>query len=316
MLLVFLKYFFDLNRPMQRDSLGRPVLTICSEIVHGKFNQKGEKDNLSQVSQQCSNDIRPVFNNYVFLKNNIYWMSKVNYDESACISGTGDSTGLIYNITSWNCLTAKPMQMNKIEMRDLYLVAKYTSTFRQVDHVKAARPYWQSEQLASYARDDSSVYFQGEKIKGMNPPQFQVIFPFGKEKKWRSFNVFISNGSTYVGGFDVGDTDLSKFHLLPVVSCPEHGLPRCTGISDSDDFFRAGNWGRGVLGQIGNDVIFLQPEVISRFSNMASPEMFMFASSRRIYLYTHSKFYEVVEDEKGSQKKLVDMDIQYFEQNP
>lgn len=63
-------------------------------------------------------------------------------------------------------------------------------------------------------------------------------------------------------------------------------------------------------------MIFLQPEVISRFSNMVSPDMFMFASSERIYLYTYSKFYEVVEDETGLQKKLVEMDKQYFEQNP
>lgn len=49
---------------------------------------------------------------------------------------------------------------------------------------------------------------------------------------------------------------------------------------------------------------------------MASPEMFMFASSERIYLYAHSKFYEVVEGETGLQKKLVEMDKQYFEHNP
>ncbi|WP_242456682.1 hypothetical protein [Pantoea agglomerans] len=68
--------------------------------------------------------------------------------------------------------------------------------------------------------------------------------------------------------------------------------------------------------QVGKDVIFLQPDVIRRFSNMASPDMFMFASSERIYLYTHSKFYEVVDGETGLQKKLVEMDKQYFEQNP
>lgn len=50
---------------------------------------------------------------------------------------------------------------------------------------------------------------------------------------------------------------------------------------------------------------------------MASPDLFMFASSERIYLYTYySKFYEVVEGETGLQKKLVEMDKQYFEQNP
>lgn len=48
---------------------------------------------------------------------------------------------------------------------------------------------------------------------------------------------------------------------------------------------------------------------------MASPDMFMFASSERIYLYTHSKFYEVGEGEAGLQKKVVEMDKQYFEQN-
>ncbi|KEY40626.1 DKNYY domain-containing protein [Pantoea agglomerans] len=316
LIFIFLKYIFDASRPMQSDVRGRPVLNVCSESVHGKFNQNGERDNLFQVSQQCSNDIRPVFSNYVSIKNNIYWVSKINYEHSPCITGTGDTSGLIYNITSWGCLTAKPMQVNKIEKRDLYLVAKYSSTFRPVNYVKTTRPYWQSEQLASYAKDESSVYFRSEKIKEVNPEDFQVIFPFGKDDKWRIYNVFKSNGSTYVGGYNVGDLDLSKFHLLSVVSCPEHGLTRCTGYSNPDTFFRAGNWGRGVIGDIGNDVIFLQPEVISRFSNMASPDMFMFASSERIYLYTHSKFYEVVEGEAGLQKKLVEMDKQYFEQNP
>ncbi|MEN4932060.1 hypothetical protein ABEI22_23580 [Erwinia billingiae] len=313
---IFLKYIFDINRPMQSDVRGRPVNNICSEFVYGKFNLNGERDDLFKVNQQCSNDILPIFSNYVSIKKNIYWMSKVNYERSPCITGTGDATGLIYNITSWDCLTAKPMQVNKIEKRDLYLVAKYSTTFRPVDHVKTTRPYWQSEQLASYAHDDASVYFQGEKIKGVNPENFQVIFPFGEDDKWHIYNAFKSNGSTFVGGYNVGDLELRKFHLLSVVSCPEHGLTRCTGFSDPDAFFRAGNWGRGVTGYIGNDVIFLQPEVISRFSNMASPDMFMFASSQRIYLYTHSKFYEVVEGEAGLQKKLVDMDKQYFEHNP
>ena len=68
--------------------------------------------------------------------------------------------------------------------------------------------------------------------------------------------------------------------------------------------------------QVGNGVIFLQPELKSRFTNMASPDMFIFASSEHIYLYTHSKFYEVVEGETGLQKKLVEMDKQYFEHNP
>lgn len=315
-LLLFLKYIADASRLIKSDERGRPVLNICNEAVHGRFNQNGERDNLFQVSQQCSNDIRPFFSNYVSLKNNIYWMNKINYEESPCITETGDATGIIYNITSWNCLTAKPMQVNKIENRDLYLVAKYSSTFRPVDHIITTLPYWQSEQLAGYAHDDSSVYFRGEKIKEASPKQFEVIFPFGKDDKWRIFNIFKSNGSTYVGSYNVGDLDLSKFHLISVVSCPEHGLTRCTGLSNPDVFFRTANWGRGVTGQIGNDVIFLQPEVVSRFSNMASPEMFMFASSQRIYLYTHSKFYEVVEGQTGSQKKLVDMDKQYFEKNP
>lgn len=48
---------------------------------------------------------------------------------------------------------------------------------------------------------------------------------------------------------------------------------------------------------------------------MASPDMFMFASSERIYLYTYSKFHEVVEGETGLKKKVVEMDKQYFEQN-
>jgi len=316
LLFIFFKYIFDVSRPMQSDVRGRPVLNICSEYVNGRFNQNGERDNLFQLNQQCSNDMQPLFNNYVSIKNNVYWMSKLNYEHSPCITGTGDTTGLIYNITSWDCLTAKPMQVNKIEKRDLYLVAKYSSTFRPVDYIKTNRPYWQSEQLESYAQDDVSVYYRGEKIKGVNPKNFQVIFPFGEDVKWHIYNVFKSSGSTYVGGYDVGDLDLSKFHLLSVVSCPEHGLTRCTGLNNQDVFFRAGNWGRGVTGRIGNDVIFLQPEVISRFSNMASPEMFMFASSERIYLYTHSKFYEVVDGQTGLQKKLVDMDKQYFEQNP
>lgn len=86
--------------------------------------------------------------------------------------------------------------------------------------------------------------------------------------------------------------------------------------SSARALFRAGNWGRGMIGHLGNDVIFLQPEVISRFPNMASPDMFMAASSERIYLYIYSKFHEVAEGEAGLQKKLVEMDKQYFEQNP
>lgn len=58
-----------------------------------------------------------------------YWMSKQLYESRPCISGTGDNTGLIYNIISWVFLTAKTIQVDKIERRDRYFVTKDAPPF-------------------------------------------------------------------------------------------------------------------------------------------------------------------------------------------
>ncbi|HGM5488950.1 TPA: DKNYY domain-containing protein [Serratia fonticola] len=313
-LLVVSEYHSDSNLPIKTDDYGRPVLTICHETIRGKINPDGEVDMRSQYRQQCTKDLRPLFSQYVVLKNDVYWMEQNSYEHSPCIGGTGDSTALFYNL-SWECMTAKPRQVNAIEERQLYPVARNAPEFKPLKANEVNPPEWQSAQLADYAKDAKSVYYRRSKIEGADPKQFQVIFPFGNEEKWRHFAVSDSGGETFVGGKSIGSVDLHQFRLLTPVACPKHGLSQCTAYDDADVFFLYGNWDGGVLGQLGHDVVFLQQDKISQFSNMASADMFMFANSKRIYLYTRGEFYELSNDAVYPGKKLINMNTQFFEQN-
>lgn len=296
------------------DSYGLPVLTICNESIHGKINPNGEVDMRSQYRQQCSKDLRPLFGHYVVLKNDVYWMVNNSYEHSPCIRGTGDTTALFYNL-SWECMTAKPGQINEIEERQLYHVVKYSPEFQPLEGRELNLPDWQSAQLTDYVKDAKSVYYHGNKIEGTDPKRFRVIFPFGDDEKWRRFTVSDSGDSTFLGGENIGHLGLHQFRLLTPVSCPEHGLSKCTVYDNEDVFFQYGNWDGGVLGQRGHDIVFLQQDRVSRFSNKASADMFMFANPKRIYLYTRGEFYELANDAVNLGKKLINMDTQYFEQN-
>jgi hypothetical protein len=104
----------------------------------------------------------------------------------------------------------------------------------------------------------------------------------------------------------IEDIELRKFRMLNPVRCPEHGL---SCVADFDDLknYRTRH---GVLGRVGDDVVLLQSHDVVRFPDMASPDMFMFMTRYKAYLYTHKKFYELSRDYN---KELLEMNVGFFE---
>lgn len=294
------------------DTYGRPVKSICRETAFGRVNSRGDVEATDGSKGRCSADLRHLSSKYVTSKGRVYWMTVNSYDSSPCISGRGDSLGFLYNL-SWECLTATPGQVNSIEDRRLYLVALHSESFRTFEGSNSQKGDWQWNQLADYAADKAAVYYLNRKIEGADPRQFSVIFPFGDDDKWKRFAVSKSGDTTFVGGNAIGNVDLRQFRLLKPVRCPGHWFSHCIA-EHTDDFFKYGNWG-GIPGQIGGDIVFLQTGGINRFPGMASPEMFMFATTKGIFFFIRGKFYALLndapyptDDPKYPKKNLVELD--------
>lgn len=317
-----------------KEEHGRTVYRVCHETVDGRFNWDKRCSNLRPVSREISFLSRRCSAGsgcrYVVRGHHVYWM------EYSSIDGPCLHSGPAFHIPSWMCLITRD-QVDWVEERTLYPVTRYSSAFHSLEGVADAHlPVWQRDQLASYAADDTSVYAEGNRLKGVNPQRFSVIFPFGKEERWQVFLVSQRGETTFLNDRVVENIDLHQFHLLNPVQCPGHGLPCTYNKWTPDDFLKDGNWG-GILGKVGNDIVFLQQDGgISRFPNMVSSDTFMFASYRRTYLHTRGKFYEL-EPVDGFRvdatlppnalsfvppipvtshgMKLVDMNVQYFKGN-
>jgi len=158
----------------------------------------------------------------------------------------------------------------------------------------------------NYAKDMNAVYFKDQKIDGADPIDFSIIFPFGDDEIWKDFSVAKSGKSLFFKWNLIEDFELGQFRVLIPVRCPEHGLSCVENFDDLKNYRTR----HGVLGWAGDDVVLLQSHGIVRFPDMASPDMFMFMTRYKAYLYTHKKFYEL---SRAYKKELIEMNVGFYE---
>ena len=269
-----------------------PSLDVCRESTNHTLGK-------------CTANLRSISSHYAVKEGKVYWMTREKFNETPCGMGIAS---LFPNLFSWKCLRSEKNEPYEVEVRDLYRGVHYSPAFHSLEGSEPLRAKWQQGQLANYAKDEKSVYFKGELIEGADPQQFSVIFPFGEDEKWEGFHVSQSGRSVFLMDKIIDDVDLRQFRAFTPVRCPEHGLSSCTGARETDYFFKYGGW-RGVLGRIGDDIVFLRPDGITQFPYRVSPDAFMFASAQRVYLYSQGEFYELTKDGK----KFIEMDVGFFE---
>lgn len=265
---------------------------VCREYINA---------HVGDPTGKCSNNLLFVSSNYVVKGKYVYWMTQRNHDENPC--GVGMAS-FFPNLFSWKCMMAKPNERYDVEEREIYGGARYLSSFHSLEGSMPLAADWQKRALANYAKDEESVYFKGKKIEGADPQQFSVIFPFGDDWKWNYYDVALSGQSMFLNGKKTEYVDLHQFQEFTPVQCPGHGLSSCT----------IGWYGwenNRILGWVGNDIVLLKREAITRFPDMTSPDMFMFATSARFYIYSNKKFYEMGRDGKN----ISDMDFDFYEKN-
>ncbi len=298
----------------QRSTEQIKPFVICKERIEGRFNKQGDVEETPGPVGRCSTNLRKISTHYVAKDGKIYWMRQEHSRNTHCISGTGDASALIYNLSP-ACLFSRPGQYDAIEDRWLKLVTQDSTAFQSLEDTSEPLPYWKKDQYSHYAKDTNHVYYKHAKIEGAKPELFAVFFPFGTDDNWRKYEFSKSEDEVFVGGKPIGKIDLNQFTPLKPVRCPEHGLKTCAYVPDMESFFTAGNWGSGILGKLGNDLIFLREHGADYFQGMASPDMFMFVTSKKIYLYTHGTFYELAAGSPSSTRILVPMDVDYYENN-
>lgn len=252
--------------------------------------------------RRCSNNLRPVSSNYVVKGKYVYWIDQKNHDERPCPMGM---LTFLARSSSLGCIASSRNEPREVEERKLYGGMRYLSSFHSLEGSIPLAVNWQKRALANYAKDEESVYFKGKKIEGAVPQQFSVIFPFGEDWKWNEFNVLLSGRALFLNGKKTEYVDLHQFHAFTAARCPGHGLSSCAGVWYDWEFIKYDR----VLGWVGNDIVLLRREGVTRFPDMTSPDMFMFATSKRFYIYSNKKFYELDWDGKN----ISDMDVDFYE---
>jgi len=278
----------SVNRP-KPDTKNNPSKEICREFTN---DSKGK----------CTTKLRFISSNYVVKKWHVYWMTRTEYKEKPCGFGIAF---YFHNLMSWRCFRSEMNQIDHIEERRLRSVAPYSAEFKALEGSAPLLATWQQEQMAKYAKDEKSVFFEDIEIIGADPNDFEIIFPFGDDEVWKKISVSQSGKSLFSRWKPIGNIELNKFRAYIPVRCPKNGLRCVENFEDvKNDSFRY-----GITGWIGDDIIVLHENGISRFPGMASPDTFMFRTRYRTYIYAHKNFYEL----SGDRNQLLKMDIEFYE---
>lgn len=292
-----------------RNAMGEYEVDICRESRYGALSQTGQIIWTVEKWQTCAKDIRRISQNYVAHGSLVYWMTSVSYKERPCISGTGDGAAIFHNL-SIECLTSRNDQLNLHEDRRLILTTRFSPAFHRInDNGLTYREEWQRNQFENFAADSFSVYFENKTIDGADPTDFSVIFPFTDEK-WRNFHFSSSRGNMFVNGVSIPEINISRFELLEFVHRPKRGVryrfdATLTMESNPDTFGY-----KGLLGRIGNDLIYLRRDGATVFKNMATKDAFVFIDPQHMYLLSAGQFYDVAwnSDKQVASLAVVDAD--------
>jgi len=276
--------------PSGPDDEGTPGQKVCYEFTDG-------------ARGKCTPDLRPVFGNYVVKRGQVYWKEENRRYDTSCYLG---ALTFFFEPDLWRCLKSETGGIELIETRKLVNVAAYSPAFQSLHASEPTHVKWQQEQFVNYAKDMNAVYFKDQKIDGADPIDFSIIFPFGDDEIWKDFSVAKSGKSLFFKWNLIEDFELGQFRVLIPVRCPEHGLSCVENFDDLKNYRTR----HGVLGWAGDDVVLLQSHGIVRFPDMASPDMFMFMTRYKAYLYTHKKFYEL---SRAYKKELIEMNVGFYE---
>lgn len=295
-----------LDQPGFKPPQGKHEVNVCKESRYERLDERGRVIPEKSRSKNCSYDYHEISKRYAIIGKNAYWVSRNTYIEPACLRGSGVPIQGLFNLLSWDCWAA-PSKIYNHEDRNLWFVAKRTPGFRPLSTSDVTLPEWKREQFEHYSVNESSVFFESEKIQGANPQSFTPIFPFDDEK-WSHFFFSRSRNTIFLAGNPIPDIRIERFSPLKPVECPGHGL-RCP-----PDYSDPGYWGyQGVLGTVDGDVVFLAWDGASIFKGMASKDIFMFMTAKHKYLFSNGKFHEVLRGGASGSATLVDMDVNAYE---
>ncbi|WP_223444503.1 DKNYY domain-containing protein [Pseudomonas sp. BF-R-19] len=276
------------NRP-ETETKNNPGKEICREFTN---DSQGK----------CTTKLRFISSNYVVKKGHVYWMTKTERKEKPCGLGM---PFFFHNLMSWRCFRSESNQIDHVEERRLRSVAPYSPQFKALEGSSPLLTTWQQEQMASYAKDEKSVFFKNIEIVGADPNNFEVVFPFGDDEMWKNISVSQSGKSLFSKWKPIGNIELNQFRAFTPVRCPENGLSCVKKFED----IKNDNLRHGIIGWIGDAVLVLHENGISRFPGMVSPDTFMFRSRYKTYLYAKKSFYEL----SGDHDKLIKMDVEFYE---
>ena len=291
----FLKAFFLLSATM--------LLTTGLFELYSKMPVCEERENgRGAMNDSCLPYDQVLAGDYRVRKGQVYWEDREYAPEKNCGFGY---FSILANITSFKCLLDMKGYIRTVEHRTLTKLEKLSPAFRVLESKESGLLDWQKEQFGKYAVGEQGVYFEGKLLEGVDPKDFTVVFPLGDEEHWRFLDVFRSGNSTFVGGKNLGDVDLSHFRLLETPSCLKPNA-QCA----VNELARLFNGGDGVVGSVDNDIIILGTYWSARAENKASPTMSSFLrgseryiSSQGVLYHISPHSYELVKDSGGEHER-------------
>lgn len=207
-----------LDQPGFKPPLGKREVNVCKESRYERLDEQGRVIPEKSRSGNCSSGYHAVSKKYALVGKTVYWVTRNTYIESACVRGSGVPIQGLFNLFSWDCWVA-PDKVYNHENRDLWFVAIRTPGFRPLNTSDVTLPEWKREQFEHYSVNESSVFFESDKIQGANPQSFTPIFPFDDEK-WSHFFFSRSRKTVFLAGNPIPDIRIENFSVLKPVECP------------------------------------------------------------------------------------------------
>ncbi|MFP3848862.1 hypothetical protein [Pseudomonas sp. W5-01] len=154
---------------------------------------------------------------------------------------------------------------------------------------------WQNEQITQYSVTNDGVYFRGQRLDGADPRDFKVIFPFGTDAQWKTFYISKSGSVSFRDEINIGAADFREPKIL--LPCDVSA----SGVIHSCWSFRevlASANVKGVVAQLGEDVLYFHRHGVSKFIGAASTDFHIADVDGVFYLIRGGASYRLLRNSK------------------
>jgi hypothetical protein len=217
------------------------------------------------------------------VKGQAFWVS-TQYERHKPCAGRG--VGTLGQVLDPVCYLPNFLQINEnIENRNYYWLSDDGAHFKPSKTKQTTLTQWQTNQLNRFTQDSKTVFYNSEPVINADPETFEVIFPFGNDKKFENYAVTKDKAQTYIEGISIPSIDLNHITWLPIT------------CKDSEDECKSSAYSVGLIGKSNHDVLYLKyADTPTVFKNWANDNIECWRKGYGIFCKIDESVYQITSD--------------------